>query len=61
MVTIPAGQTSVNIPVAITDDNIVEGETLVLTLTNVAGDPDITLSATAADLKHKLKFLIMTL
>ena len=33
---------SVNIPVAITDDNIVEGsETLVLTLTNVAGDPDI--------------------
>ena len=57
-VTIPAGATSVNIPVAITDDNIVEGsETLVLTLTNVTGDPDITLSTTAADLTAQTEIL----
>ena len=57
-VTIPAGATSVNIPVAITDDNIVEGsETLVLILTNVTGDPDITLSATAADLTAQTEIL----
>ena len=57
-VTIPAGATSVNIPVAITDDNIVEGSrNTCSSLTNVTGDPDITLSATAADLTAQTEIL----
>ncbi|MDB5336673.1 MAG: hypothetical protein JWN70_2292 [Planctomycetaceae bacterium] len=49
-VTIPAGQTSVDINVAVLTDNIVEAtETVIVTLTGIsAGDPQITVNATPA-------------
>ncbi len=49
-VTIPAGQTSADINVAVLTDNIVEAtETVIVTLTGIsAGDPQITVNATPA-------------
>ena len=60
-VTIPAGKTSVNIPVAVLMIISLKEPKHLFFLTNVAGDPDITLSATAADLTAQTEILIMIL
>ena len=54
-VTILAGQTSAVIDVSgIVDDTLVEAnETVVVTLTNVSGDPQITLDPDAADRRRR--------
>ena len=48
---IPAGATSVTVDVSVLQDTILEAnETVIVTLTNVNGDPDITLDTDTADL-----------
>ena len=48
---IPAGNTSVTVDVSVLQDTILEAnETVIVTLTNVNGDPDITLDTDTADL-----------
>ena len=48
---IPAGDTSVTVDVSVLQDTILEAnETVIVTLTNVNGDPDITLDTDTADL-----------